>query len=86
MYQLVLHFVIGMLIVGVGVFFVFKTSDILDFFGPVEWAERRLGSSSLFYKLLGVFFAFIGLVVAFNLWNAFLAATIGQIFPGSRNN
>lgn len=71
----------GVLIVGVGVFFVMKTEVILDFFGSVDWAEQHLGGTRLFYKLLGILFIVIGLIVATDMWNAFLNATIGSIFP-----
>lgn len=80
MSSIILHILIGFAIVGVGVLFVLRTRDIVDFFGPVDWAEQHLGGTSMFYKLLGVLITFIGLVVAFDLWNAFLTATIGKLF------
>ena len=76
----ILHALIGFAIAAVGVLFVMRTRDIVDFLGPVDWAEQHLGGTSMFYKLLGVFVIFIGFVVAFDLWNAFLAATIGKLF------
>ncbi len=76
---------IGIIIVLVGVFFVLRTSSILDFFGPVDWAEQHLGGSSMFYKLLGVVFCLIGFIVATDLWNAFLQATLGTLFTFNKN-
>ncbi len=73
--------IIGVLIAAAGVFFVLKTEVILDFFGGVDWAERHLGGSRLFYKLLGIVFIILGLIVATNMWNALLNATLGSIFP-----
>lgn len=79
----ILRIVLGGAILAVGVGFVWKTRDIYDFFGTVPFAEKYLGGggSTLFYKLLGVLFCFIGFVVMFNLWNAFLQATVGSLFP-----
>ena len=75
-----IHLLIGIAIAAVGVVFVMRTRDILDFFGPIDWAEQHLGGSSMFYKLLGVVLCLIGFIVATDLWDAFLNATIGQLF------
>ncbi len=81
----ILRIVIGLAITTVGAFFVIRTRTILGFFGPFEWAERKLGGggSNLFYKLLGIVVCIIGIIVTTNLWNAFLEATLGGIFPKS---
>ena len=71
---------LGLAIAGVGVFFVMRTRSIVDFFGPVEWAERHLGGTWMFYKLLGVVISLIGFIVATDLWDALLAATLGKLF------
>lgn len=75
-----IHLLIGIAVAAVGVVFVMRTRDILDFFGPIDWAEQHLGGSSMFYKLLGVVLSLIGFIVATDLWDAFLNATIGQLF------
>ncbi|MBM3205080.1 hypothetical protein FJZ48_03845 [Candidatus Uhrbacteria bacterium] len=75
----ILRILIGLVIAAVGVYMVIKTRVIEDFFGPVGWAESHLGSSTLFYKCLGIVIILIGFIVATNLWNAFLEATIGSI-------
>ncbi|HWR00184.1 MAG TPA: hypothetical protein VN397_05070 [Candidatus Methylomirabilis sp.] len=81
----ILRIIIGLGITGVGAFFVIRTRVILGFFGPFEWAERKLGGggSNLFYKLLGIVVCIIGIIVTTNLWNAFLEATLGGIVPKS---
>lgn len=76
-----LRILIGLVVAAVGAFMVIRTTDVLGFFGTVDWAERKLGSSRLFYKLLGIIVCFVGFMVATNLWNAFLEATIGSLFP-----
>ncbi|MCC6563854.1 hypothetical protein IT087_03095 [Candidatus Uhrbacteria bacterium] len=80
---LIFRVLLGAAIVGGGVAFVIKTRDISDFFGPVPFAEKYLGGggTTLFYKLLGVVFCLIGFIVMFNLWDAFLQATLGSLLP-----
>lgn len=77
---MILRILIGIAITSVGVFFVLRTATILDMFGGVDWAERHLGGSRLFYKLLGIVFIFLGLIVATNMWDALLNATLGSFF------
>lgn len=62
---------------------VIKTRAVLSFFGPIDWAERKLGGggSYLLYKVIGIIGALIGLIVAANLWEWFLEVTLGSLFP-----
>lgn len=78
---------IGLAIVAAGAALVIKTRVLLDIFGPSAWAESKLGNggSNLMYKLIGIVICFIGFMVATNLWNAFLGATIGSFFGLSQN-
>lgn len=78
--SLIFQILIGIVIAAVGAFFVIKTPIILDFFGGVDWAERHLGGSRLFYKLLGIVLILLGLIVATNMWDALLNATLGSFF------
>ncbi len=78
--SLIFQILIGVAIAAVGAFFVVKTPVILDFFGGVDWAERHLGGSRLFYKLLGIVFIVLGLIVATDMWDALLNATLGSFF------
>jgi hypothetical protein len=78
--------VIGGAVAAVGALMVIRTMGFLEFFGPVAWAEEKLGAggSALFYKLLGVVIAFLGFAVMTNIWNDILIATLGQLFPQYR--
>lgn len=83
--DIVFRVLIGLGIAGIGVFMVIKTRMILDFFGTWDWAEAKLnGGSNLFYKLIGIVAIFLGFLYATNLWNAFLAATLGSLVGGNR--
>lgn len=59
-----MNWVIGIVVFVVGLLLVFKTQWIVDFTGPVGWAEEHLGSSggtTIFIKLLGVLAIFLTL-------------------------
>lgn len=57
---------IGLLVIGLGMMMVIKTEWIHDFTGPIDFAERFLGTEGgtrLFIKILGVLLilgAFLG--------------------------
>ncbi len=78
-----LRILIGFLIAAAGGFIVIRTRKVADFFGPIEWAERKLGGGGtyLMYKVIGLIFCFIGIIVATDLWDAFLQATLGSLIP-----
>lgn len=49
-----MKYFIGFLMISAGFFMVWKTQLMMQWFGRVDWAERKLGSSWMFYKALGV--------------------------------
>ncbi len=52
-----MNWLIGISVIGLGVLLVIKTEWIIDFTGPIEWAEQHLGTEGgtrLFIKLMGV--------------------------------
>ena len=52
----------GIGIILVGFFVIWKTRWMIQNFGRIEWAEMKLGSTYVFYKILGVvliLFAFL---------------------------
>jgi len=79
--SVILRFFGGMLITFIGGSIVFKTEWILQNFGSIQWADEHLGfegGSRLFYKLIGVFVCFMGILVAFGLFKGFFVSTAGQ--------
>lgn len=82
----ILRFIIGIAIAAAGSYFVIRTRSILNFFGPIDWAERKLGGggSYLLYKVIGIIVAIVGIIVAVNLWDWFLQVTLGSLFPTFR--
>jgi hypothetical protein len=81
----IVRLLIGIVMAAVGIGFVLKTESVVGFFGPVEWAERHVGSTGMFYKLVGVLVIFLGFLWVTNLWDAFLSVTIGNLIPGLRH-
>ena len=58
--------IIGIILVVVGAFFVVKTEWFLQNFGRIEFFDNKLGSSGgsrLGWKLLGIIFIFIGILM-----------------------
>jgi len=79
-----LRILLGFGLMGIGGFVVIRTRLILDFFGHIDWAEAKLGGggSTLLYKTIGIIVCLLGMLVATNMWNAFLDATLGSFIPG----
>ena len=78
-----LRILLGIAVAGVGIFFTIKTRTILDLLGGIDYFDQKLGpnGTSLFYKLLGIVMSLVGFLIATNMWDAFLQATLGSIFP-----
>ena len=58
--------ILGILITIPGAFMVIKTEWFLQNFGRISWFEKQFGTeggSRLGYKLVGILFIFIGVVV-----------------------
>ena len=74
---------LGVAIVAAGFFMVFKTTKFVGFFGRIDWAERKLGGggSYMLYKIIGIVLCLVGILVATNLWDNFLQATLGSWIP-----
>jgi hypothetical protein len=83
---LFLRILIGLVIAAIGAYMVIKTRKMLEFFGPIPWADAHLGGggTNLMYKLIGIVAIFIGFMVATNLWNAFMQATLGSMFGANK--
>lgn len=72
-------FLIQLLIIGLGTLLVVKTQWIYDFTGPIDFAEKYLGTEGgtrLFIKLIGVLF----ILGSFLAMTGLLGAMVDGIF------
>ncbi len=76
----------GLLIALFGLSLTLRTHWYIDFLGPLDWLEYKLGpgGTRLAYKLLGTVMVLIGFLVMTNLWSAFLNASLGAVIPAPR--
>jgi hypothetical protein len=77
-----LRILIGLVILAVGIFIVIKTESMLSAFGRIYFFEKHFGSdggSRLGYKLIGLLFTFIGILVITNLINNFMYWVLGPL-------
>ena len=69
------HFILGAIIMAIGVLMVIKSEAMLNTFGSIGFFERHLGvegGSRLGYKLVGFLTIFIGVLIMTNMIGGFL--------------
>lgn len=65
--------IIGLVVIIVGFFMVWKTEAFYNFIGTVAWAEAHLsGGTRQFLKLMGVLWILAGFLITFNLYYGIL--------------
>ena len=70
-----MQFILGVLIIALGIYMVLKTEIVLKNFGSSSFFEKHLGTeggSRLGYKLLGLLLIFLGLVIMLGMSDNFL--------------
>lgn len=74
---------IGILIALVGFTFVWRTRKWYEMFGSIPWAEEKFGSggTELFYKILGIIVAFLGVFIATDIASDIIKGLLGFISP-----
>jgi len=76
--------IFGAVLFLIGPFLTIKAEWFLENFGRIGWAEQHLGTEGgtrLFYKILGVFFIFLGLTMMFNLFTGIVLWFFSPIMP-----
>ena len=82
MLKIISNLMFGLVVAGVGVSMVIKTEFFLDLLGRIEWFERFAGTeggSRSGYKLLGILFIFIGVLIAFGMISGFIEWIISPL-------
>jgi|GEM_PF-157178 hypothetical protein len=87
MWKIIINLIVGGAFIGIGFYaFIWKTESILGIFGRLPFFEKYLGAEGgtrLGYKLIGIVIIFIGLLLAFNMFDRF---TLWAISPLTRYN
>lgn len=77
------NIIIGLIMVLIGFLLVWKTAWLVNNFGRIAWFEQHLhtmGGSWLAYKLFGILFIIIGLLVMTNLHQQAASAILTPLF------
>jgi hypothetical protein len=75
-----LGFFIGVVLMAIGFLIVWRTNYLIQWFGDIGEAFGAVGMPWLSWKMFGVIMLFVGFFVAFGLFQAILAVTIGRLF------
>ncbi|HCJ52360.1 MAG: hypothetical protein A2898_01305 [Candidatus Kerfeldbacteria bacterium RIFCSPLOWO2_01_FULL_48_11] len=79
-----MRYFLGIIIIGIGYVFVWKSDWFVENFGRIDFAERHLasglGGTRLFYKLLGI----VIIIGAFLYMSGAVESMLGSIFGASR--
>ncbi len=82
-----MHFIVGIIMIAIGVLIVIKSEALLSNFGRISFFEQHLGAeggSRLGYKLLGMLIIFIGILIFVNLIGNFLSWILSPLLKYSR--
>jgi hypothetical protein len=82
-----MHFILGIIIMAIGVIIVIKSEWMLNNFGRIAFFEAKLGSeggSRLGYKLVGMIFFFIGLLIMTNMIGGFMTWMLSPLLKYSQ--
>ena len=74
--------IIGLVIAAIGIIIVIKSEWFMRNFGEIEFAEKHLGTAGgtrFFYKLIGIFIAAMGFMLATGLMYGFLGWILGPL-------
>jgi len=79
--------ILGIVVMLIGFFMVWKTVAVQRWTGMIQWAEEKLGSggTNTFLKFLGVGIIFIGILIATNIISDVFADIAKFIAPKSTN-
>jgi len=79
---MILKFILGLLISGIGFLFVLKTQWFLYNFGRIPFGEKYFGGggSRLVYKLIGILIMLFGFMYALNMTDIILKGIAKLLF------
>ncbi len=77
-----MQFLLGLIIMAVGILLIIKTEFFLSFFGRIVFFEKHFGTeggSRLGYRLIGLAAFFIGLMIFTGLIEGFLNSVLSPL-------
>ncbi len=82
--SILVRILVGVCLIALGVLMTYKTEWFLSLLGRVPFAEKFFGGGGtrLFYKLLGVFIAIIGIMFATNTFDLIIGGFLTRLFGG----
>ena len=82
-----MHIVIGIIIIAIGAFIVIKSEKVYNTFGSIAFFDRYLGAEGggrLGYKLIGMLFIIIGILVSTNMIGGFISWILSPLLRYSQ--
>jgi hypothetical protein len=82
------HILIGIALLAAGAFLIIKTEWFIYNIGRIDWFEAKLGTeggSRLGYKLIGLIFIFIGIIVITGSGNDFMRWLLTPLLKYNQN-
>lgn len=74
--------IFGGLLFIAGIVMIIKTEGFLAAFGRISWAEIHFGGGSrFFYKLLGIIFIIVGLLMIFGMFRGIIMWVFSPLLP-----
>ena len=83
-----MNILLGLAIIALGVAIAIKSEAFLSFFGRISFFEKHLGTeggSRLGYKLVGLIFIFIGMLIMTNMIGGFLEWLLSPLLKYNRS-
>ncbi len=80
-----MRYIVGIILIGIGIICIVFTEWLLENFGRIAWAENKLGAEGgtrIFYKLLGIGF----IILSFTFISGRLFSVIEWIFVHGTGN
>ena len=72
---------LSLVFVVVGILITMKANWIVENFGTLPWAEKHLGSTSLYWKLFGITVTTVSILTMIGVTQAVLVSIFGRFAP-----
>jgi len=85
---MLVRILIGLIVVGVGFFVVYRPRYFLDFLGNQAWVEKifSVNDQELAYKIIGIIVIFVGVLIMTNLIYDLLGWFLSPIINAGRSS